>query len=195
MKRLLLLFFALCLSVSGVWADGYPTSTTGLMKSANIDPSAGITGSQIANNTITTSQVDASFLQMVGPINLSVSDIQNLYGTGKTLVADPPANQVVVFDHVLIDTTYGAAYTGGGNVYVQYNGGKGSSGNAPSPGITAALFTNSNAQTATAGAQMSNQNISFVHGKGLILTNITGAFAGGAGTTAEVYVWYRVITP
>ena len=201
MIRVLALVFAFLLSISGCFADGFPTSSTGLIKSAQIDPSAGITGSQlaantvtasqIANNTVTLTQLDPGVLQM-STTSLSSSDILNLHTTPKTLVAAQGSGKVIIFDHALCYFHYnGIQYTSGAACQVNYNG-TGPIQVSAGSGLTQILAGSDQifemAATFSPGGTVANMaNVA------LALTASTN-FATGNGTMT-VYCWYRVITP
>jgi hypothetical protein len=130
---------------------------------------------------------------------LSAANIAGMFANGVEVIPAPGANLAVIVHamefQLFFDT---AAYTAGGNVYLNYGAlGAGTNYATTSNGIPAAFVTGVAANSSfisVTGTINSTTGLTAgsVVNAAVCITNSAGAFATGAGT-ARVKVWYSIV--
>ena len=128
---------------------------------------------------------------------LTLAQLQNLYTTPIQVLPALNTGFMYEVDKVIVEAVYGsAAFTGGGNIYLQY-GTTAASSNAASGNIAAAFLTglSANSVISTTGAINGTSGLasSVSNGAPLTFTNGTAVFAAGTGGSALYTVFYKVI--
>lgn len=120
-------------------------------------------------------------------VSLTKENIINMYTTPVVCLTTLPTGFVYEVKSVVLIHTFGvAAYTGGGNVYLQYNGG------AICTEVVSAA--NSFGSAATSINTMPSKNTSVIVTEGnIVVTNATGVFvAGSAEGTGKLIINYKI---
>jgi len=128
---------------------------------------------------------------------LTLAQMQTLYTTPVQVL--PPLNTgfMYVVDNMVLEAEYGtAAFTGGGNIYLQY--GTTPAGTTPaSANVAAAFLTGLSANSVISATGSINSTtglaVSVVNGAAITLTNAAAVFAVGTGGSAAYTVYYKVV--
>ncbi len=133
-------------------------------------------------------------------LTLSAANIAAMFANGVAVIAAPGANLAIIVHKMSYQQFFlTGAYTGGGNVYLNYGAtGAGTNYATTSNGIPAAFVTGVAANSSIISVDGTiNSTTGLVIGSvantGVYITNSAGAFATGAGT-ARVKVWYSIVS-
>jgi hypothetical protein len=133
----------------------------------------------------------------VAQVNLTAAQFNGMYAAPVLLVAAPGAGYMNILESMLLDMTYGsAAFASGGPVAAQYDS------TAHGAGVLA-----SNAEQAADFFQTANTVFPFIQAsgngsflltascanKGIYLSNTTGAFTTGTGSSFKASVFFRTV--
>ena len=129
-------------------------------------------------------------------VAMTAAQWDGMYAAPYLLVAAPGANKILIVDQIDIGLTYGSVVlAAGGVVGAQYDSTVHGAGVAASTTLAAADFfvTASNMfqlqDSLSTGAPFTTSV-----NKGLYLSNLTGAFTGGTGTTFIIDTYYRSVS-
>ena len=152
-----------------------------------------VTTGKLAANAVTSAKIDATVIQTAS-VALTAAQFNGMYATPVQLVAAQGANTLIVVNQIQILMTYGsAAFAAGGVVAAQYDSTANGAGVIASTTIAAASFQ----ATASTGFNMNPgvvaETFSTCVNKGLFLSNVSGAFTTGTGSSFVVKVWYSVV--
>lgn len=144
-----------------------------------------VTSAKIADATIVSDNVATSLIQYVA-VPLSAANLIAMYTTPVQLIAAVSNKTILVHAINLRMTRTATAFTGGGNVVVQY----------PTGTIAAINVIADSVITGAAGTvDTVRQGIDAAvgaTGQKLEITNATAAFATGTGT-AVAHIWYSIV--
>ncbi len=130
-------------------------------------------------------ETQQSFQQCLA-VTLTSAQITTMFTTPVTLLRAPGADVGYIIDYIVFKYNFGGtAYTSGGVVSIQYNGGAAVANTIPAATVTAGA---SSSTVVVTGAS----NIVVTQNAALTITNATGAFATGNGT-AQVLLWYSIV--
>lgn len=177
----------------------------GAITTTQINASAGIVGTQLAANTLSDTQIAVGGVSSASlnpntiqyaKVPMTLANFTGMYAAPFQLVAAPAAGQMIVLQTMLLDWVYGsAALTAGGAITAQLGNTVHAGGVIVSGSIAAADLTGLSASSGEIAngllAITANTSLTAV---GLYLSNATAAFATGTGGSANVHVWYRIIT-
>jgi len=114
-------------------------------------------------------------------VTLTQAQIQGMFTTPIVLVAATSGQTYLLDDPVFYRYTFAtAAYTGGGNIVIQYHTGAVAAASVVPAAQLGAASTENVVQTVTT-------NVVPTIGDSIEITNATGAFAGGGGTLRVVF--------
>ncbi len=170
------------------------TSTSALQSVASVGTSGDILTSQGSAAPVYTSGLGVSPITYV-KVAISSSELKTMRVTPKLLVAAGGANTLLVVNFFVFEYKFiTAAYTGGGNVFIQWDSTTLAGGLAAAGPVTPATI----GMTSTVDCDnIIEKSAQFKAGsttvnKGLYLTNATAAFATGAGTV-NIHLYYSVL--
>lgn len=163
----------------------------------NVPPGPLIPGS------VAFSSADISKLSLGTVVNqyktgtLTLAQILDLYNTPVEILPTLSTGFMYVVDKLVIEAIYGsAAFSGGGNIYLQY-GTTAHGTNTATGNIAAAFLTGLSADSiiSTTGAINSTSGLatSVTDGAKLTITAGTAVFTAGTGGSAVYHVYYKVI--
>jgi len=176
---------------------GLATIQAGVVTGSKI-AAATVAGSNMVNNTVTSTQLDVTTLQTAsGTISspnitgTSAGQLGNAQGV--VLVSAPGAGKVLQLDSAVIMYTFAtAAYTGGGNITVNTGGG----GAAQTGLISYANSVGKGSSTTIVFYPLTTAGVALTSNTGL---NLVAASAptqpGTAAGTIAWQVWYTVLSP
>lgn len=151
-----------------------------------------VTGSKIANNTITTANFATTVLQYT-TVTITAAQFNGMYATPKLLVAAGGANTLIDFVKCQLLMTYVSAnYASGGVAAIQFDSTANGAGVIASTTLTAATFQAAASTGFVFNPGVVPETFTTCVNKGLYLSNITGAFTTG-DSTFVAHVWYRII--
>lgn len=140
--------------------------------------------------------INGSALIPSPPVTLTASQINGMFTSPVQIIPAQGAGTVIVPVTCTLNAIFGVAFTGGGNIRFYW-------GNAAPPinfattavtGIIAASFV-ANSFGLVTGISMTGGNPSAgTINAGLYLSNITGAYVGGAGSSLVVGCQYYVLS-
>jgi hypothetical protein len=145
-------------------------------------------GFKVKKSGVTTQVAD------VAVVDLTAAQINGMYAA-PVVVVPAVSGKAIFVDSVEFDITRtSTAFTGGGVVAVQYDSTVNGAGVATHATIAAAVVTGSAGETRTYRIPVVQSDIAVasIEGKGLYISNQSGAFAAGTGT-ARVTVWYKYV--
>lgn len=129
-------------------------------------------------------------------VNLTASQINGMYVTPVQLVPAQGAGLDIVPSSILFKFTYGGTAFGntntGANVYVQYGNTGSGGGTVITNVVPRATMLGTASFDSVLAPLVATNAYSAVENTGLYLTNLAGAYTGGAGTTVAVTVFYTV---
>jgi hypothetical protein len=156
-----------------------------------------ITGSKIANNGVDYANLALDVVQ-VATVTLSNAQILGLYATPVQLIAAPGSGKLIIIDDIIWDIAYATAqFAAGGAIAAQYGNTIHGAGPAASNTLAAATLNGVAASgylSESGAGGVLNAAASGSLNTAVYLSNATAAFTTG-GSTATLYVRYRVITP
>lgn len=124
---------------------------------------------------------------------LTAANINGMFAAPFTILPSPGVGLINVISDLVLELRFGAAFTGGGNIYLQY-------GNVAATGqttidISPAFLTGAAANQFVHSFNSPNDIITNAVGAGatLAISNDTAAFANGAGSSVVVNAWYSTI--
>jgi hypothetical protein len=127
-------------------------------------------------------------------VTLTAAQFNGMYAAPFQIVAAPGAGKTILVSFVQYYLNYSAAFTGGGATNIQYgNTVHGGGQNAEGINFAAATFT-AGASTIIADIGPLIAITTGATNAGIFLSNATGAYANGAGSTVTVTVQYVVLT-
>jgi hypothetical protein len=161
-----------------------PTGSAHAYEEVTLGNGLSFSGTTLQVNTNLTNEVEVS---------ISASQFNGMYAAPIQLVAAPGANELLIFDKLVLEQTYGsAAFASGGVVAVQYDSTADGAGVIASTTLSAASFFVTASSTYTLGGGAVVLPFTTTVNKGLYLSNVTGAFTTGDSTfTAKVY--YKIV--
>lgn len=145
-------------------------------------------GFKVLKKGITTQVAD------VAVVDLTAADIIAMFTT-PVVVVPAVSGKAIFVDAVEFDITRtSTAFTGGGTVAVQYDSTASGLGTATHATIASTVVTGSAGETRTyrIPVVLSDIAAASIEGKGLYISNASGAFAAGTGT-ARLTVHYHMI--
>lgn len=152
---------------------------------------AGVTA--IGANKVLSSMV-SPLLVKYAAVPISLADFLAMYTTPVQLVAAAGANTLLVLKQLQIVQTYGsAALASGGVAAVQYDSTANGAGVIASTTLSAATFQATASSVYTMNPGVVVLPFSTTVNKGLYLSNLTGVFTTGTGSSFVAHVWYSVI--
>lgn len=159
---------------------------------AKID-NLGVTTGKLAAHAVTSAKIDASVVQTAS-VAITAAQWNGMYAAPFELVAAPGANKLIVVDQVQILMTYGsAAFAAGGVVACQWDATVNGAGVIATTTLSAATFQ----ATASTGFNMNPgvvaETFSTCVNKSLCISNVSGAFTTGTGSSFVIKVWYRIV--
>jgi hypothetical protein len=133
---------------------------------------------------------------IVAQTTLTAAQVLAMYAAPIQIVVAPAAGQVVRAVDFELSTAPSTQFANGGAVILQYDStANGAGTNSLTNTIAAAIINNASAQfAALKGADLTGAAASGFAAKGLYISNATGAFTAGTGSTVKLTVTYRVIT-
>jgi hypothetical protein len=140
------------------------------------------------------SETSGVYNTLSASITLSAAQIIAMYATPVVVLPAITGKGYVVDSMELDITRTASAFTGGGAVAVQYDSTANGAGTATTATIAATVVTGAAGRTLTARIPVVQSDIASasIIGKGLYISNATGAFAAGTGT-AVVRVKYHLV--
>lgn len=157
----------------------------------NVATSVAMSGDATISNTGAVSLAATTIKYAV--VTMSAADWIGMYVTPKQLVAAPGANLQITVHRIMAFLDYGTTqFTGGGNVFAQYDSttlgaGTAATGVIANTGINAAVADSTFQLSGTQAVAAASTTVN----KGIYLTNASGAFATG-DSTFKVAIWYSV---
>ena len=148
-------------------------STTGALNTFN-----GVTfmaGSSFATGTLTAVQIDA---MEANPINI---------------IPNPGAGFVIVVEQFILNYVHVVSFVGGGNISLEYGNAPAASGTLATGTIPATQLTAANNTYSKVGGATLTSLSGTLANNGLWISNDTAPFTGGAGSTVNYTVIYRVL--
>lgn len=124
---------------------------------------------------------------------LTAAQITGMFAAGQAILPAPGAGKMYVIHSFQLQAQYAVTFADGGNIYLQYTA-AGNSGLEATENIASTLFAGFAADQSSfaigiavdiSAANSDNQVIT--------ITNATGAFTGGAGSSADWRVWYSIV--
>jgi hypothetical protein len=196
-------------NTSGVWSiipnDGQLTLLNGELyigNASNIATGVTMTGpvtisntgvTTIGANSITSSNL-ATNLPQVARVNMTLAQFQGMYAAPVLLVPAAGANTALMFQGMQVVQNYGsAALAGGGVTAVQLGSTVDGAGVIASTTLSAATFQVTASSIYTFNPGVVVEPTATCANVGLYLSNVTGAFTGGTGSTFIANVYYSVI--
>jgi len=178
------------LALSGTYAGGTLPTTAGLFAP----------GCRLTNNGSGETWINAGTTAVpvwesehrVAVVNLTAAQIIGMYATPVEIVPAVPGYMLAVDSVDVIVTRTATAFTGGATSMLQYDSTANGLGTATIATLTAATFTGAAGVSRTTRIPVNISDNTAAVGKGLIYSNITGAFATGTGT-AVIKVRYRLV--
>jgi hypothetical protein len=147
----------------------------------------------LLDGAVTTAKVSPLLMQYAR-VEIPAADVQTMFATPELLVAAPAAGSYHVAHKVAIDVDFGGVqFATGGPVLVQYDDTAEGLG-APASAELAAATLNGYVADAVVGLEgsLASAPAADVVGKGLFLSNKTGAFTNG-DSDLVVHVWYSTV--
>jgi hypothetical protein len=135
---------------------------------------------------------------LVASVALTAAQFNGMYAAPVQLVAAPGAGNLILPGQMILDMSYGsAAFAGGGVVAAQWGSAAHGAGVLATNTEAAADFF-ATASTVfsflpTSGNTVGALPTASVANAGLYLSNATGAFTTGTGSSFVVKVWYQVV--
>lgn len=131
---------------------------------------------------------------IVASVPLTAAQFNGMFAAPVLLVPAPGANKLIVLDRMELVQTYGsAAFASGGVVAAQYGATINGGGPAASNTEAAADFFVTASNTYLFNGAIGAKPFSTTVNQGLYLSNATGAFTTGTGSTFVAKVHYHVI--
>lgn len=151
-----------------------------------------VTTAKLADGAVTSAKMAADMLRHA-TVQVNNAGLLALNGTSLVMVAAPGANLAILVDKYAVRHNYDtAAFTGSGNVGLQYGNTAALAGVAASATLAeTGLFTASANTLAAAAGAASNVAVSAVANTALYLSASTALAVGGG--TATVDIWYKVV--
>jgi hypothetical protein len=151
-----------------------------------------------SSGIITLSPSSASGSQIV----LAANNITGMYAAPVQLIAAPGPGQAIFIRSIIANYIYSAAFGGGGVIVVQYGNTAAGAGataiNAANLGAAGFLTGTANAYieqvSQNAAASTSGIVTSGIINNGIYISNQTGAFTGGVGSTVSIFINYNILT-
>jgi hypothetical protein len=174
-------------NAANITSGTLPLARLSGITTTQMDAAAGITGSQMANNTVASGQLAKNTIQFISvPVNASQFTSQK---TTPYTVIPGVANKIIVpFGWTCIYTRGTVSYTGGGTVVLRHSGNTG----AIITGFGVSNFTGANSSFNEAfGAASHSGSPEDPTGQDVQLYNSTADFASGDGTFV-FNIWYAV---
>lgn len=174
---------------------GTQLSASAAILGSQLSATAGIVGTQLANNTISSTQIAANITQYA-KVPMTLANFTGMYAAPFQLVAAPAAGLMIMLESMILEWVYGsAALTAGGAITAQLGNTVHAGGTIMSGSIAAADLTGLAASSAEkVGSVLAITANTSLTALGLFLSNATAAFATGTGGSANIHIWYRVIT-
>jgi hypothetical protein len=146
-----------------------------------------VTGvSEIIPNSITSASLQTSLAQ-TAIVTPTVAQVQGMNATPIILVPAPGTGLSIAVDYIVFKYVYAATvYASGGTITMGYTGGA-----AAVNTLAASILTTAASSTTVCVTGSSNVTASI--NTALQITNATGAFTGGTGSTLTILVSYTVI--
>jgi hypothetical protein len=167
---------------------------------AKIDNLA-VTTAKIDNNAVTSAKMATNLLQYATAA-ITAAEFNGMFAAPKLLLAAGGANTLIVLERMVLAMTFGsAAFAGGGVVAAQWDATVNGAGQHATNIEAAADFfaaassafmfvgNSGNAATQDGGLVPFAANVN----KGIYLSNKTGAFTTGTGSSFVAHLWYRII--
>ncbi len=152
-----------------------------------------VTTVKILDNNVTSAKLALNVLQYAA-VAISAAEFNGMYAAPKQLVAAGGANTLLVLDKLDLLMTYGsAAFAAGGVAAVQYDSTANGAGVIASTTRAAADFFAVASTGFGFNMGVVAQTFSTCVNKGLYLSNITGAFTTGTGSSFVAHIWYKLI--
>lgn len=152
-----------------------------------------VTTVKILNNNVTSAKLALNVLQYAA-VAITAAEFNGMYAAPKLLVAAGGANTLIVLDKLDLLMTYGsAAFAAGGVAAVQYDSTANGAGVIASTTLSAATFFPTTSTGFMFNTGVVPQTFTTCVNKGLYLSNITGAFTTGTGSSFVAHVWYKVV--
>lgn len=168
-----------------------PDST--LVRVTAISPNVTTTNAAIGASQIVSAQMSPLLLKYAS-VAISAAEFNGMYAAPKLLVAAAGANTLIAFKQLHLLQTYGsAAFAAGGVAAVQYDSTANGAGVIASTTQAAANFQATASRSYVFNAGVVDPVFTTCVNKGLYLSNVTGAFTTGTGSTLVAHVWYAVI--
>jgi len=180
--------------VLGAGAVGTTNLAALAVTGAKIDNATIADGKMVAN-TLTSASIATDVIQYV-KVPVTAAQLNGAYATPYVLIAAPGANKLIRIHDVTLELDYGSAqFAGGGALALQYDSTANGAGVLASDALAAATLNGFAADsvvglggTAAAGAASAMVN------KGIYLSNLTGAFTTGTGSTVDFHISYSIVT-
>ncbi len=128
---------------------------------------------------------------------LTLAQVLDLYNTPVEVLPALSDGYMYVVDKLVLEAKYGsAAYSGGGNVYLQY-GSTAHGTNTATANVAAAFFTGlaANSVISATGAVNATTGLatSVTSAASLTMTAASAVFTSGTGSTLVYHVYYKII--
>jgi hypothetical protein len=153
-----------------------------------------VTTVKILDENVTSDKLELALVKHAR-VTMTAAEWNGMYVAPFELVADPTATEMVILHGIKIDEDYGGTvFANGGAIHVQYDSTTLGAGPKATDTFAAATFIGFVADThfGLTPVQTGLADATTI-GKGLYLSNATGAFTGGAGSAFIVDVWYSVV--
>lgn len=181
-------------AVLGVGSVGTSNLAANAVTTAKITD-ANVTDAKMAANTLTSASIATDVIQYV-KVPVTAAQLNAAYATPYVLIAAPGANKLIRIHDVTLEVDYGSAqFASGGALALQYDSTANGAGVLASAALPAATLNGFAADSVVglAGAAAAGAASAMVN-KGIYLSNLTGAFTTGTGTTVDFHISYSIVT-
>jgi len=152
-----------------------------------------VTTVKILDNNVTSAKLALNTLQYLA-VPITAAEFNGMYAAPKLLVAAGGANTLIVLDKLDLLLTFGsAAFAAGGVAAVQYDSTANGAGVIASTTRAAADFFVVASTGFGFNMGVVAQTFTTCVNKGLYLSNITGAFTTGTGSSLVAHIWYKIV--